>query len=183
MALDPTSAIEFGRVWEEFAPGAVYQHWPGKTVTEYDHHLFCLVTMAHHPIHIDANFAEVATRHKVPLVIGSYLFSLLIGLSEADIAGKAISHRGFDEVRHYRPVMHGDTIYAESEVLAKTELPNHDDRGAVKIETRGRNQHGVVVMSFLREMIIPKAGCESQAKAEVFRRMNAHETDASARER
>jgi len=45
--------MQFGRTYEEFEVGAVYKHWPGKTVTEYDDHLFCLLTMNHHPLHRD----------------------------------------------------------------------------------------------------------------------------------
>ena len=53
--------MQFGRYYEEFEVGAVYKHWPGKTVTEYDDHLFCLLTMNHHPLHLDANYAENTT--------------------------------------------------------------------------------------------------------------------------
>ncbi len=117
------SSMAFGRSFEEFEVGAVYRHWPGKTVTEYDHHLFCLLTMARHPLHIDAHYAKTATRYQQPLVIGSYVFSLLLGLSEADVAGQAITHKGFERIDHHAPVLHGDTLYAASEVLAKSPVP------------------------------------------------------------
>src|SRR6266699_3337893 len=111
--------MAFGRAFDEFEVGAVYRHWPGKTVTEYDHHLFCLLTMARHPLHLDAHYAQTATRYQQPLVIGSYIFSLLLGLSEADVAGMAITHKGFERIDHLAPLMHGDTLYAESEVIAR----------------------------------------------------------------
>ena len=147
--------MAFGRSYEEFEVGAVYRHWPGKTVTEYDHHLFCLLTMARHPLHLDAEYAKTATRYHQPLVIGSYVFSLLLGLSEADVAGQAITHKGFERIDHHAPVMHGDTLYAESEVLAKSLVANRPERGLVEIETRGRNQDGTLIMTFRRKLVVP----------------------------
>lgn len=146
----------FGRFFEEFEVGAVYRHWPGKTVTEYDHHLFSLLTMVRHPLHLDAHYARTATRHGQPLVVGSYVFSLLLGLSEADVAGRAVTHRGFERVDHHSPVFHGDTLYAESEVLTVADVPGRGERGQVAVETRGRNQHGAVVMTFHRELVVPR---------------------------
>src|ERR671937_217300 len=48
----------WGRYLEDFEEGMVIKHWPGKTITEYDDHLFCLITMNHHPLHLDAVYAE-----------------------------------------------------------------------------------------------------------------------------
>jgi itaconyl-CoA hydratase len=149
--------VAFGRSFEEFDVGAVYRHWPGKTVTEYDHHLFCLLTMARHPLHIDAHYAKTATRYAQPLVIGSYVFSLLLGLSEADVAGQAITHKGFERIEHHAPLMHGDTLYGESEILAKSPVPDRPERGLVEVETRGRNQDGTLIMTFSRKLVVPVA--------------------------
>jgi acyl dehydratase len=148
--------LAFGRFFEEFERGAVYRHWPGKTVTEYDHQLFCLLTMVRHPIHLDAHHSKTATRHQERLVIGSYIFSLLIGLSEDDITGKALSHLGFGKVEHCAPVLHGDTLYAESEVVECHDHQSAQDRGMVTVETRGRNQHGALVMAFQRELVVAR---------------------------
>ncbi|WP_199550049.1 MaoC family dehydratase [Streptomyces sp. N35] len=145
----------FGRDFGAFEVGAVYRHWPGKTVTEYDHHLFCLLTMVRHPLHLDTEYAQSATRHGRPLVIGSYLLSLLIGLSEADVAGRALACRGFDGIRHTAPVFHGDSLYAESEILHKEAVAGNPARGSVRLETRGLNQHGDLVMTFRRTLIVP----------------------------
>lgn len=147
--------MAFGRSFEEFDVGAVYRHWPGKTITEYDHHLFCLLTMARHPLHLDAEYAKTATRYSQPLVIGSYIFSLLLGLSEADVAGMAITHKGFESIDHLAPVMHGDTLYGESEVIAKSPVDGRPERGLVEVETRGRNQHGDLIMRFRRKLVVP----------------------------
>lgn len=153
--------MTFGRTWEEFETGTVLKHWPGKTVTEYDHHLFALLTMVRHPLHLDAHYAGTATRYGEPLVIGSYIFSLLLGLSEADVAGKAITHQGFERVDHPAPLMHGDTLYAESEILGKEDIPGRPERGIVTVETRGHKQDGTLVMSFTRRLVVPTARAES----------------------
>jgi itaconyl-CoA hydratase len=176
--------MAFGRAFDEFEVGAVYRHWPGKTVTEYDHHLFCLLTMARHPLHLDAEYAKVATRYQQPLVIGSYVFSLLLGLSEADVAGMAITHKGFEKIEHLAPVMHGDTLYAESEVLAKSPVSGRPERGLVEVETRGKNQHGALIMRFSRKLVVPATAADAiacrlaagadEASAEANGRVRSH---------
>ena len=78
--------MQFGRSYEEFEVGATYKHWPGKTVTEYDDHLFCLLTMNHHPLHLDAHYAEETTQFGKNVVVGNYVYSILLGMSVADIS-------------------------------------------------------------------------------------------------
>ncbi len=147
--------MQFGRYYEEFEVGAVYQHWPGKTVTEYDDHLFCLITMNHHPLHLDANYAAT-TQQGRNLVVGNYVYSLLLGMSVADVSGKAIANLEVESLRHVFPTFHGDTVYGQSEVLGKTESRSKDDRGVVQVETRGYNQDGVLVCVFRRKVMVPK---------------------------
>jgi itaconyl-CoA hydratase len=154
--------MSFGRCYDEFEVGAVYRHWPGKTVTEYDHHLFSMLTMVRHPLHLDANYARTATRYGEPLVIGSYIFSLLLGLSEADVAGLAITHQGFERIDHFAPVRHGDTLYGESEVIAKSPVPDRQERGLVEVETRGRIQDGTLIMAFRRKLVVPTSTADAQ---------------------
>ena len=154
--------MAFGRSFEEFEVGAVYKHWPGKTITEYDHHLFSMLTMVRHPLHLDSHYAQTATRYQQPLVIGSYIFSLLLGLSEADVAGMAITHKGFDRIDHHAPVMHGDTLYGESEVIAKSPVPDRPERGLVEVETRGRNQDGTLIMTFRRKLVVPAGAAKGE---------------------
>ena len=111
--------MQFGRTYEEFEVGAVYRHWPGKTVTEYDDHLFCLLTMNHHPLHLDANYAEQTTDFGSNVVVGNYIYSLLLGMSVPDVSGKAIANLEVESLRHVAPTFHGDTIYGETTVLDK----------------------------------------------------------------
>ena len=137
--------MQFGRSYEEFEVGAVYKHWPGKTVTEYDDHLFCLLTMNHHPLHLDANYAEETTEFGRNVVVGNYVYSLLLGMSVPDVSGKAIANLEIESLRHVAPTFHGDTIYGETTVLDKWESTSKDDRGVVHVETVGYNQDGKVV--------------------------------------
>ena len=111
--------MQFGRTYEEFEVGAVYKHWPGKTVTEYDDHLFCLLTMNHHPLHLDANYAGQATDFGQNVVVGNYIYSLLLGMSVPDVSGKAIANLEVESLKHVAPTFHGDTIYGETTVLGK----------------------------------------------------------------
>ena len=123
--------MQFGRYYEEFEVGAVYKHWPGKTVTEYDDHLFCLLTMNHHPLHLDAHYAEETTDFGANVVVGNYIYSLLLGMSVPDVSGKAIANLEVESLKHTKPTFHGDTIYGETEVLDKTPSKSKDDRGVV----------------------------------------------------
>ena len=77
----------FGRYFEDFEPGDVYKHWPGKTITEYDDHLFCMITMNHHPLHTDAWFAETQTQFGKNVVVGNLVYSLVLGMSVPDVSG------------------------------------------------------------------------------------------------
>ena len=148
--------LQFGRFFEEFEVGAIYKHWPGKTVTEYDDHLFCLLTMNHHPLHLDAHYAETQTEFKRNVVVGNYIYSLLLGMSVADVSGKAIANLEVESLRHVAPTFHGDTIYGETTVLDKKESQSKPDRGVVSVETRGYKQDGTLVCVFRRRVMVPK---------------------------
>ncbi len=148
--------MRFGRYYEEFEVGDVYRHWPGKTVTEADDHLFCLLTMNHHPLHLDAHYAQTSTEFGRNVVVGNYIYSLLLGMSVADVSGKAIANLEVESLRHVAPTFHGDTIYGETTVLDKRESGSKPDRGVVSVETRGYNQDGTMVCVFRRKVMVPK---------------------------
>jgi acyl dehydratase len=147
----------FGRYFEDFHVGDIYEHRPGKTVTEYDNHLFTLLTLNTHPMHFDAEFAK-ASEFKRNLVVSPYTLALLIGMSVTDCSQKAIANLGMDEVKFTAPVFAGDTLYAESEVLEKRESKSRPGQGIVTIRTIGKNQEGVMVATFTRNMLIPSRG-------------------------
>ena len=148
--------MQFGRYYEEFDVGATYKHWPGKTITEADDHLFCLLTMNHHPLHTDAHYAETKTEFKRNVVVGNLVYSLALGMSVADISGKAIANLEVESLKHENPTFHGDTIYAETTVLDKRESSSKPDRGIITVETRAFNQRGERVCIFKRRVMVPK---------------------------
>ena len=148
--------MQFGRYYEEFEVGAVYRHWPGKTVTESDDHLFCLITMNHHPLHLDAHYAETSTQFGRNVVVGNLIYSLLLGMSVADVSGRAIANLEVESLRHVAPTFHGDTLYGETTVLDKKESGSKPDRGVVTVETRGYKQDGTLVCVFRRRVMVPK---------------------------
>ena len=149
--------MQFGRSYEEFEVGATYKHWPGKTVTEYDDHLFCLLTMNHHPLHLDAHYARGDHRSSARTSWSATTSTRSCsGMSVPDISGKAIANLEIESLRHVAPTFHGDTLYGETTVLDKWESKSKDDRGVVHVETIGYNQDGKVVCIFRRKVMVPK---------------------------
>ena len=152
---EASGAHEYGRYLEEFEVGAIYKHWPAKTVTEYDDHLFCLLTMNHHPLHINDVYARASQQGR-NVVVGPLVYSLALGMSVSDVSGKAIANLATEELKHPAPVFHGDTLFCESEVLEKKESQSKPDRGTVKVHTRVLNQDGVLVAEFKRLVLVPR---------------------------
>ena len=113
---EASGAHSYGRYLEEFEVGAVYKHWPAKTVTEADDHLFCLITMNHHPLHLNDVYAAGSQQGR-NVVVGPLVYSLALGMSVSDVSGKAIANLATEELSHPNPVFHGDTLFCETEVL------------------------------------------------------------------
>jgi len=153
--------VTFGRYFEEFEVGQTFRHWPGRTVTEFDNTWFSLMTMNQHPLHLDANYGA-STQHGRCLVNGTLVFSLVVGMSVADISGKAIANLEYEEIKHVAPVFHGDSIYAESRIVAKRESASKPDRGVVYVETRGYNQNQETVLTLKRKVLVPKTPQDPQ---------------------
>jgi acyl dehydratase len=139
----------YGCYFEDLEPGQKFRHWPGRTITEFDDTLFSLLSMNQHPVHIDEHFAS-GTQHGQRLVEGPIVISLVIGMSQRDIGGRAVETLGYWDVRHAGPVFHGDTIYAESTVVEKR------DDGVVTLEHRGLNQRGELVLTMSRKIVVPR---------------------------
>ncbi|WP_419855719.1 MaoC family dehydratase [Candidatus Poriferisodalis sp.] len=146
----------FGRYFEDFEIGDVYRHWPGKTITEADDHLFCMITMNHHPLHTNEWFAQHETVHGKNVVVGNLVYSLVLGMSVPDVSGAAIANLEVETLTHSRPTFHGDTIYAVTKVLDKRESGSRPDRGVVTVETRAFNQRSEEVCYFRRKVMIWK---------------------------
>jgi acyl dehydratase len=147
--------MPFGRCFEDFTPGETIRHWPGRTINEADNTLFCLLTMNHHPIHLDAEYAA-RSQFGQRLVVGTLVFSLVVGMTVADISGQAIANLAYEQVNHDGPVFAGDTLYAETTVLEVTPSRSKTDRGIVYVETRAFNQRRERVLTFRRRVLVPR---------------------------
>ena len=130
---EASGAHHYGRYLEEFEVGAVYKHWPAKTVTEADDHLFCLITMNHHPLHINDVYAAQSQQGR-NVVVGPLVYSLALGMSVADVSGKAIANLATEELSHPAPVFHGDTLFVESRGARRSR--------ASRVEARPRDREG-----------------------------------------
>ena len=151
------NALKFGRYYEDFTVGDIYKHWPGKTITESDNNLFSLLTMNHHPVHLDVKYAESKQHGKV-LVVGTLVFSLIVGMTVRDVSGNAIANLLYENIDHLGPVHIGDTLYAVTTVLDKRMSKSKNDRGIVYVETVGYNQNNEKIISFKRKVLIPLKG-------------------------
>ena len=146
-----------GRYFEEFVVGHIYEHRPGRTITDADNVWFTLLTMNTHPAHFDYEFSK-ATEFGKPLVVSPLTIALMTGMSVSDTSGKAIANLGWDEVRMVYPLFVGDTLYCESEVLDKRESKSRPDQGIVTFKTVGKNQDGKVVSHYKRTVLVWKQG-------------------------
>ena len=150
-------AARHGRYYEEFSVGDVYEHGTGRTLSEADNTWFSLLTMNQNPLHIDKEYSAKSEFGR-PLMNSCLTLSLLVGLSVNDVSYKTIANLGWNDVRITAPVFAGDTLYAESEVLAKRESKSRPNQGIVTVKTTGKNQDGSVVMTFERTLLVPKIG-------------------------
>ena len=145
----------FGGWFEDFQEGQIFKHWPGKTITEMDNHLFSLLTMNDNPLHTDANYMSEHQHGKI-LVNGLLVMSLVVGMSVRQTSGKAVANLVYENVTHDGPTFHGDTIYAESEVLDVIPSKSRSDRGLIYIESRGINQNGDKVLTLRRKFLVKR---------------------------
>ncbi len=147
----------FGRYYEEFTVGDVYEHRPGRTISQTDNVWFTLLTMNTHPLHFDEEYAR-ATEFGRCIVASPLTVALLVGMSVSDVSQKAIANLGWRDIRLPAPVFPGDTLYAESEVLEKRLSRSRPQAGIVTVRTRGRNQHSTLVCEFERTILVPLRG-------------------------
>ena len=154
----------YGRYFEDFEVGHIYEHRPGRTITEGDNIQFSLLTMNHHPLHCDAAFAAKSEFGK-PVVNSGLTVAIVLGMSVADVSQKAIANLGWKEINLLAPVFPGDTIYAESEVLEKRESRSRPNQGIVTVRTTGKKADGTIFMTFVRSALIPKRAHGADAAA------------------
>jgi acyl dehydratase len=147
--------LRFGGYLEDYVPADVFKHWPGKTITEAEDHMFCLLTMAASPLHIDRAYAAAESEFRRNVVVGTYIYALLLGMSVPDISGRAIANLGLSELKHLAPMFHGDTLYGTSEVLGVRPSASRPGQGILTVRTDGFNQDGLKVCTFTRAVLLP----------------------------
>lgn len=146
---------EVGRYYEDFQVGDVYEHRPGRTITESDNINFSLMTMNLHPMHCDAAYAAKSEFGR-PLVNSGLTLAIVLGMTVPEVSGKAIANLGWENINLTAPVFPGDTVYAESEVLEVRESKSRPAAGIVKVRTIGKKADGTEFMSFVRSALIQK---------------------------
>ncbi len=144
-----------GLYYEDFIVGEEIKHSLSKTIFESDNNFFSLLTMNHHPVHTNLDYAQENQHGKI-LVVGTLVFSLVVGMTVPDVSGKAIANLGYEDVKHLNPVFINDTVYAKTKILDKYDSKTKTDRGIVYVETIGYNQDGQDVISFRRKVLIKK---------------------------
>jgi len=145
-----------GRYLEDFQVGHVYEHRPGRTISETDNTWFTLLTMNTHPLHFDAAYAARSEFGR-PLVNSCLTLSMVVGMSVSDLSQNAVANLGWDKIKLTAPVFVGDTIYAQSEVLDKRESKSRPNQGIVTVRTTGRKADDTAFMNFERAFLVPKS--------------------------
>ncbi|MDJ1016743.1 MAG: MaoC family dehydratase [Paracoccaceae bacterium] len=154
----------FGRYFEDFEVGDIYEHRPNRTLTETDNTWFTLLTMNTHPMHFDAEYAKHSEFGKC-IICSPLTVAVLVGMSVTDVSQKAIANMGWTDIKMTHPLFAGDTLSGESEVLGKRESKSRPHAGLVTVKTRGFNQDGTLVCEFERTILVGKRGFENEEKA------------------
>lgn len=144
-----------GLYYEDFVVGETIKHSLSKTIFESDNNFFSLLTMNHHPVHTNLDYAQQNQHGKI-LVVGTLVFSLTVGMTVPDISGKAIANLDYENIKHLGPVFINDTLYVRTKILEKRESQSKLDRGIIYVETIASNQNGQDVLSFRRHVLIKK---------------------------
>ena len=148
-----------GLYYEDFTVGEEIKHSLSKTIFESDNNFFSLLTMNHHPVHTNMDYATKNQHGKI-LVVGTLVFSLAVGITVPDISGKAIANLDYENIKHLSPVFLNDTLYVRTKILDKRESRSKKDRGIIYVESVAYNQHGTDVLSFRRHVLVKKKNLE-----------------------
>ena len=146
---------ELGLYYEDFEIGEEINHSLSKTIFESDNNFFSLLTMNHHPVHTNVDYASKNQHGKI-LVVGTLVFSLAVGITVPDVSGKAIANLGYEDIKHLNPVFLNDTIYVRTKILDKRSSKSKSDRGIVYVESVAYNQNNIPVLSFRRHVLVKK---------------------------
>jgi len=146
---------EEGPYYEDFEVGMKIRSWPGRTLTEADNILWLSYTGDITPLYIDGEYASRAGYGR-PIVHPVLVLNLVLAISTRDTSINSLAFLGAEYMRIYRPVYPGDTIYVESEVVAKRESRTRPEAGIVTWIHRGYNQRGELVAEIKRSNLVYK---------------------------
>jgi acyl dehydratase len=154
--------VQRGLWFEEYDIGAIYEHRPGRTVTEADNVLFTTLTMNTQALHLDAAWSAQQPGFGGQRLINSmFTLSTIVGLSVAQLTqGTLVANLGFGEVAFPAPLFAGDTLYGETECTGKRESKSRPGEGIVNLTHIGRNQHGEIVARATRSTLVRKRPVE-----------------------
>lgn len=167
-----------GRYFDEMEQGDRYLHRPGRTATEADDVQFTTLTMNGQPLHLDAAWAATQPFGQ-RLMNSMWTLSTMVGLSTWQVTlGTLVANLGFEKVTFPAPVFHGDTVYAETNVLAKRLSGSRPGQGIVTLEHVGRNQDDVVVARAVRSGLFWTRTAHEEAERATRERAAAERTAA-----
>ena len=150
-----------GLYYEDFVVGSVVEHRLTRTVTQMDNMLFSNMTLNPQPLHIDAHFCATETQWGRPLMNSLFTLGLMIGISVNDLTlGTLIANLGMTDVAFPAPLFEGDTIRAESEVLAVRASKSRAEAGLVEFRHRAFKQDGTLVAECRRTAFMRRRGPE-----------------------
>jgi len=154
----------FGRYYEDFQVGDIYEHRPGRTITQTDNTWFTLLTMNTHPMHFDEEYAKHSEFGRC-IICSPLTVALMVGMSVTDVSQKAIANLGWSDIKLTYPLFANDTLYARSEVLDTRESSSRPTAGIVSVKTIGTQQEGKTVCTFMRTILVAKRGFDVEKKA------------------
>ena len=135
-----------GLYFEDFSVGQAFRHRLTRTVTQMDNMLFSNMTLNPQPLHIDARFCATENEWGGPLMNSLFTLALMIGISVSDTTlGATIANLGMTDVVFPAPLFEGDTVRAETEVMAARASKSRPDAGLIEFRHRAFKQDGTLV--------------------------------------
>ena len=145
-----------GKYYNELSVGQKIKHSNGRTVTEMDNIMFSMLTMNSQPLHSNEDFAS-KTQFGQRIVNGIFTLGLVTGLTVSELTeGTIVANLGYERGVHPNPLFHGETVYAETEVLEMRESKSKPNVGIVRLKHWGKKPDGTVVVEFERTVMFLK---------------------------
>ncbi|KAA9110811.1 MaoC family dehydratase [Microbacterium rhizomatis] len=161
--------VQRGLYFDEIEVGARYSHRPGRTATEADNVLFSSLTMNAQALHLDAAYAATQPFGQ-RLMNSMWTLSTVVGLSVTQLTqGTLVAQLGLTDIAFPAPLFAGDTLTAQTEIIAKRASASRPGQGVVTMAHTGRNQHGEIVATATRVALMwfrdaaPATGAEASA--------------------